>query len=131
MCQVLGELSNFIQSYTIRSIGTITVGAALTNIFRFALNAFSLQGVEFSGNMSNVTNTTSAFGGCYNLERLITPNLTVGIDVSDTSLTGQNLQDWFTSLGTASGSQTLTLPLFTSGEPTAIATGKGYTIAYA
>ena len=91
-----------------------------------------MQGVEFSGEICRTFRVLLLhLEIAYNLERLITPNLTIGIDVSDTSLTGQNLQDWFTSLGTASGSQTITLPLFTSGEPTAIATGKGYTIAYA
>jgi hypothetical protein len=81
--------------------------------------------------LEGVTDTTNTFLENRSLRRLILPNLTIGFDIRATQITGQNLQDLFTSLGTASGAQIITLPTFTTGEDTTTATGKGYTIAYA
>jgi len=120
----------FNDCFNFYKVGTITVDTTLTDISVAVINT-PVQKVEFVGDMSGVTNTSIAFRDCFSLYRLLLPNITVGFDISDTQITGQNLQDLFDSLGTASGSQTITLPNFTSGEPTGIATGKGYTIAYA
>jgi hypothetical protein len=120
----------FANSY-IRECGIITVSTNLTTIQNIFSNCYGLTGVEFSGDMSGVTTVVNAFNNCYSLAKLITPGLTRGLDLRTTQLTGTPLQEFFTSLGTASGSQTITLPTFTIGEDTTIATDKDYIIAYA
>ncbi len=117
--------------YKLYSIGTITVGVSLLNLSLAFFRAFSLKEIIFAGDMSGVNNTNQTFQECNSLRRLILPNITVGFDIRWSQITGQNLQDLFDSIGIANGTQTITLPNFTSGEPTGIATGKGYTIAYA
>jgi hypothetical protein len=123
-----GNLAGFLQQSNVVKIGTINA-PLITNIDNFANNC-PVEELVFT-DCALITGVLTAFIGARNLRKLITPNLTRGLDVRDTQLTGTNLQDWFTSLGTASGSQTITLPTFTIGEPTTIATTKGYTIAYA
>jgi len=124
-------LSNAFESSDINKIGSINVTTSLTSLNRAFTFCYHIRKIVFTGDMSSVTNTNFAFAQCFSLNRLILPNLTMGFDIRDTQITGTNLQDLFTSLGTASGSQTITLPTFTIGEPTTIATGKGFTIAYA
>jgi hypothetical protein len=111
-------------------MGTLTTSSSLTNISQAFYFCKLLNEIELTECVS-ITNTTNAFAGCPALRRLVLPNLTRGFNISETQITGTNLQDLFTSLGTASGAQTITLPTFTTGEDTTIATGKGYTIAYA
>ena len=121
----------FRENYQLKKIGIITLGAACTNLnFCFRLN-YNLTEIIFAGTLSGVTTINQAFFNNYSLRSLILPDITIGFDIRDTQITGQNLQDLFDSIGTADGTQTITLPNFTSGEPTGIATGKGYTIAYA
>jgi hypothetical protein len=143
---------SFMQSSSIRKCGSISIPNVtslsdafrdcpietlsisvnlLQNITRVVLNCLRLSKLEFIGTMANVTTTAQAFNSCISLRRLILPNLSIGFDISATQVSGQNLQDLFISLGNASGSQTITLPTFTIGEPTTVATNKGYIIAYA
>lgn len=121
----------FLSFCQIKKIGTITVTTALVNISQMLRTCRNIREVVFIGDMSGVTNTFNAFENTNSLTRLILPNITVGFDIRASRVTGTNLQDLFTSLGTAAGAQTITLPNFTSAEDTTIATGKGYTIAYA
>ena len=121
----------FTRNHALRKIGTITASASLTDISNFGQSNFSIGKIIFAGTLAGVTNTTQTFLDNRSLRRLILPNLTIGFDIRATQITGTNLQDLFTSLGTASGAQIITLPTFTTGEDTTIATGKGYTIAYA
>lgn len=132
----LGNTNNFLNAMfqsckSLKSIGTINTPASAQNLTSMFAGCRSLYSIVFTGTLSGITTTTNAFLNCTSLRRLITPDLTRGLDLRNTQLTGTNLQDWFTSLGTAVGSQTITLPSFTIGEPTTIATGKGFTIAYA
>jgi hypothetical protein len=127
----VNALQAFFTNTGLQKVGTITVGTNLTNIQQFIPFIYNLRRLVFAGDMSSVTNTTNAFQSAWGLQELILPNLTVGFDIRWSAVSGQELQDLFTSLGTASGAQTITLPNFTIGEPTTIATGKGYTIAYA
>jgi hypothetical protein len=140
MIEEIGDISfNSVTVFTffaltaiqLKKIGTIsgnTISGSMQQAFD---NARQLVTLVFNADMSGVTNTAFTFLNCLSLRRLILPNLTRGFDIRATQITGQNLQDLFTSLGTASGSQTITLPTFTIGEDTSIATTKGYTIAYA
>jgi hypothetical protein len=128
---LVNTLVLFFGSSDLQKAGTITVGTNLTSLDRAFQNVYNLRRLVFAGDMSSVTNTNLTFQNDWGLQELILPNLTVGFDIRWTAVSGQALQDLFTSLGTASGTQTITLPNFTSGEDTSIATGKGYTIAYA
>lgn len=115
----------------LRSLGMQTTSASNTSFASTFSGCGSLTEIIFAGTCSGVTTTTNAFGNCISLRRLILPGLTRGFDIRVTQITGTNLQDLFTSLGTAAGAQTITLSLFTIGQDTSIATVKGYTIAYA
>ncbi len=85
---------------------------------------------------SKVTSATSMFGStaantqATSLERLILPGMTRGFNLINTNMGAPALNDFFHSLGTASGSQTINI----RGAPGAatcdksIATTKGWTI---
>ena len=81
-------------------------------------------------NCGNITATTNAFNLCPNLEELELFGMTQGFSVANCRMTAQALNDLFTSLGTASGSQTIIV----TGNPgastcdTTIATTKGFTV---
>jgi len=126
----INSLFFFFALSDLRKVGTITVGTNLTTIRLLADDCYNVRKLIFAGDMSSVTNTANAFDNTWNLQELILPLMQVGFDISDTAMSGTPLQDLFTSLGNANGAQTITLPNFTSGESTTIATNKGYTIAY-
>ena len=95
----------------------------------------SLVEVELT-DCSKVTNATTMFGTlatstqATSLERLILPGMTRGFNLINTNMGASALNDFFHSLGTASGSQTIDI----TGAPGAaecdksIATTKGWTI---
>jgi hypothetical protein len=126
----VGNTNRMFLNSRIRKVGTIQVSSALTSIFRMFFFV-TLEEIIFTGDMSGVTNTGGAFDINSALKRLLMPLMSVGFDISDSSISGTPLQDLFTSLGNANGAQTITLPNFTIGQSTTIATNKGYTIAYA
>lgn len=95
------DLTSFFQGcFILNSIGTINVNNA-TTINSMFNSCYSLGEIIFTGSLSLVTVTTNAFAVCRALRRLIIPGLRVGFDIRATQITGQNLQDLFTSLGTA------------------------------
>lgn len=81
-------------------------------------------------NCALITITTNAFNACFNLSTLLLNGITVGFSIANGNLTDTALNDLFTSLGTASGSQTIIV----TGNPgaatcdTTIATAKGFTV---
>jgi hypothetical protein len=101
-----------------------------TSFSNFANNCISLESLVVN-NANFITNTGNMILNCYSLSELILNGITIGFNAANTALTPQSLQDLFTSLGTANGSQTITLPTRLNTEPTTVATGKGWTIAYA
>jgi hypothetical protein len=149
-CRVLEQvgavnfaLATTLQSYisgcsALTKVGLIT--APLNqNLSSFANECYSLEELIFS-DCAAVTNTTSMVANCTSLVNLVTPNLTRGVNVSDTSLGLTGMSNFANSLGVASGAQTVTVTstpfgaLLTALDPTAVAiaavmTGKGYTIA--
>lgn len=118
-----------------------TVGAALIegigiidapNATRidYALRGCKMTDVEFT-DLSNCTIANNLFGNSAgNVKRLITPNLTVSLDARENNLDATAINDWFTSLGTAAGTQTVNV----SDNPgsatcdTTIATAKGWIV---
>lgn len=78
----------------------------------------------------NITTTSKPFHNCFWLEELILPGCETGFDITNSSMGATAIDALFTSLGTANGSQTITV----TGNPgaasctTSIATDKGYTV---
>jgi hypothetical protein len=81
-------------------------------------------------NPTNISSNSGAFRFMRNLEELIVPNLERGFNIDNSNMGATALDAMFTSLGTANGSQTITI----TGNPgaatctTSIATAKGFTI---
>lgn len=79
---------------------------------------------------SSVTTTTDVFANTGNIHKLIMPGLTVGIDASYNKLKESAINEFFTSLGTANGSQTIDVS-FNPGAATcdvSIASNKGFSV---
>ena len=114
-------------AYYLEEIGLID--APFTRYDYGFSNCVNLRKVIFQ-DFSTVTNTLNMFLTTGNLGKLITPGCTIGIDITNNSMTASSLDDWFTSLGTANGAQTITI----TGNPgastcdTTIATNKGFTV---
>ena len=78
----------------------------------------------------NITTTSKPFHNCFWLEELILPGCETGFDITNSNMGATAIDALFTSLGTANGSQTITV----IGNPgsgscdTSIATDKGYTV---
>ena len=119
----------FTGNYAIIKINSVDISSS-TTISHVCAYSPTLTEVHFIG-CSNVTVTTNAFIGCNGLEKLTLNGLTVGISLANCSMGAEAINDLFTSLGTASGSQTITV----TGNPgagtcnTTIATAKGWTVA--
>jgi hypothetical protein len=91
-------------------------------------------------NAAACTNASGMITDCYSLQVLDMPNLTRGVNFSTTAIGNYGMNIFATSLGTASGAQTITITgtpfgaLVTASDATALAirlvmTTKGYTIA--
>lgn len=111
----------------------------LTIIDRAFDGCIKLREVSFT-DCSSVTNTFLTFRDCYSLYFLVMNGLTVGVDLSDTNLGNYGMNLFANSIGTANGSQTITVTgtpfgsLVSASDATALTiqsvmTGKGYTIA--
>lgn len=109
--------------------------SSVTNMTFMFRRCSSLVEVELT-DCSKVTNTSDMFGShigstqATSLERLILPGMTRGFSLRNTNMGASALNDFFDSLGTASGSQIINI----TGAPGAaacdksIATAKGWTI---
>lgn len=122
-------VNSFITCVNLRGTINITTSPLLTSINGVASGCILLDGLIIS-NCTNVTGTVNAVINCKSLKTLILNGLRVGIVLSGCQLSADALNDFFTSLGTAAGAQTLVV----TGNPgaatcnTSIATGKGYTV---
>jgi hypothetical protein len=122
----------FYQAYNLHTIGVINAPNC-TYINAMFNNCNSLKEIIFT-DCSNITSVSTGSGGsffqCYSLSKLIMPGMTRGFTISGCNMTAQALNDLFTSLGTASGSQTIIV----TGNPgaatcdTTIATAKGFSV---
>jgi hypothetical protein len=128
----------FLNNYVIKSIGLITANSC-TILEGFAFNCNALIAIRFA-NCANVTNTSQMIQNCYSLQVLDMPNLTRGVNFTNTSMGNYGMNIFANGIGTASGAQTITITgtpfgaLVTAADATALAiravmTGKGYTIA--
>ena len=103
--------------------------SAVTSAYQMFYGCSSLQSVTLD--TSAVTSTSSMFSGCSSLQSVILTGLTRGVSVAYASLSSTALDALYTSLGTAAGSQTITVSgnYGTTGDDPSIATGKGWTIS--
>jgi len=124
------ESTNFAFNADVNILGTVTLTD--TN-FQRAFQNCTTKKLIFASLPSQPTNTT-ANGGCFyglmNLEEMILPGFELGFTIENSNMGATALDALFTSLGTASGTQTITI----TGNPgagsctTSIATLKGYTV---
>lgn len=128
----------FANNFALKSVGLLTLPACTNFSYAFYL-CYSLVSVRVA-NAANCTNTTGMLTNCYSLQVLDMPNLTRGVNFTNTAIGNYGMNIFATSLGTASGAQTITITgtpfgvLVTAADATALAiravmTGKGYTIA--
>jgi surface protein len=109
---------------SVPSFNTVNV----TNMSQMFVGAISIYEVEL--NMSSVTTTTQIFLNAFSIQRFIATGLTRGIAINANLLSATEINNFFTSLGTASGIQTIVV----TGNPGAstcdvtIATAKGFIV---
>lgn len=95
---------------------------------RMFYEATNLESVYFA-DASKITDTGLMFAFCANIKKCILTGITIGFVITG-RMSSDALNDMFTALGTASGSQTITV----TGNPgadtcdTSIATAKGFTV---
>ena len=128
----------------LKSIGLITMPLATDYSYMF-VSSPSLNAIRFS-NSAACTTTTGMIQNCFSLQVLHMPNLTRGVNFTNTSMGNYGMNIFasgngvLNGVGTASGAQTITITgtpfgaLVTAADATAVAialvlTGKGYTIA--
>ena len=124
------ESTSLCHNADINILGTVTLTD--TN-FQRAFQNCTTKKLIFASLPSQPTNMASN-GGCFlgmvNLEEMIVPGLQNGFTIANSNMGATALDAMFTSLGTANGTQTITI----TGNPgaatatTSIATAKGFTI---
>ena len=121
-----------------KSIGLLTLPLCSDYSYAFT-GCNALNAIRFANSVA-CTNTTGMITNCFSLQVLDMPNLTRGVNFSNTAIGNYGMNIFATSLGTASGAQTITITgtpfgvLVTAADATALAIraviiGKGYTIA--
>jgi hypothetical protein len=126
-------LQNFqFENFALESIGTITTSGSLTSINNAFYDCKNVKSINIT-NCANVTTVGSAFLNCNSLESLILTGLTRGFTVDDCNMSATAINALFTSLGTASGAQTINVRRNPGSATcnTSIATAKGFTVVIA
>ena len=114
-CRVLQSIPLFVTS-------TLTNSTSMFNVCQ-SLVSVSINGIA-------LTTTTTMFTSCTSMQKIVLSGLSRGVSLLNCQLSATALNDFFTSLGTASGSQTIIV----TGNPgastcdTTIATSKGFTV---
>jgi hypothetical protein len=99
----------FINNFSLKKIGTITIGGTAVNITSMFQNCYSLEEIVFT-DCSNVTTLASTtFATCVSLRRLVLPGLRFSVVTPVGSLQRDAILELLTSLGTASTIQNVTL----------------------
>lgn len=126
-------LANFqFSNFALEEIGVITTSGSLTSINNSFYDCRLIQDIEIT-NCSNVVTVGSAFLNCNSLTRLILTGMTRGFTVDDCNMSATSINALFTSLGTASGAQTINVRRNAGSATcnTSIATAKGFTVVIA
>ena len=114
---------------SLHTVGNITTSSSLTNIANTFIYCVMLDAINIS-DCSGITSTSNTFLYNYSLTSCILTGLTVGITVKDNKMDATALDALMTSLGTASGAQTLDISgcVGSATCDTSIATTKGWTV---
>jgi hypothetical protein len=125
-------VSMFSGCINLESVVTITITSVCTSMASLGDNAKKCRGFIIS-NCSGITTTTSAFNGMVSMETLILTGMTRGFTIDDCNMSATAIDALFTSLGTASGAQTINVRRNPGSATctTSIATSKGYTVVIA
>lgn len=120
----------FQECRSLRKIGTITSTSALTTINSTFRLCNKLEDVNIT-DCSGVTDAGSAFIFTPGIKNVTLTGLTRAIDLSGNDMDATAIDALFTSLGTASGAQTVTVTNNPGASTctTSIATSKGWTVA--
>ena len=116
--------------YGCSSLQSVTLDTgAVVDAFQMFYGCPSLQSVTLD--TGAVTNASQMFYNCSSLQSVILTGLTRGVSVAYASLSPAALDALYTSLGTAAGSQTITVSgnYGTTGDDPSIATSKGFTVS--
>jgi len=131
-------------NFAMKSIGLLTLPACTD--YSYAFNTcYALTAIRVA-NAAACTSTTGMISNCLSLQVFHAPNITRGVNFTNTSMGNYGMNIFasgngvLNGVGTASGAQTITITgtpfgaLVTALDPTAVAialvlTGKGYTIA--
>jgi hypothetical protein len=116
----------------LESVVNITMSSSCTNISALGAGSKKCRGFVIS-NCSGITTTTSAFSEMVSMETLILTGLRRGFTIDDCNMSATAIDDLFTSLGNAVGSQTINVRRNPGSATctTSIATSKGYTVVIA
>jgi hypothetical protein len=91
-------ISMFINNFSLKKIGTITIGGTAVNITSMFQNCYSLEEIVFT-DCSNVTTLASTtFATCVSLRRLVLPGLRFSVVTPVGSLQRTALVELFNSL---------------------------------
>lgn len=114
----------------IQITGNVTItSSSLRRMFQNCTTR-KLHIISMPSTPTNMATNGGAFTGMYNLEDFLLTGCQIGFDITGSNMSATALNALFTSLGTASGSQTITV----TGNPgaatcnTSIATTKGFTV---
>ena len=116
--------------YGCSSLQSVTLDTgAVVDASQMFYNCSSLQSVTLD--TGAVTNASQMLYGCPSLQSVVLTGLTRGVSVANASLSSTALDALYTSLGTAAGSQTITVSgnYGTTGDDPSIATSKGWTVS--
>ena len=116
--------------YNCSSLQSVTLDTgAVTSASYMFYNCYSLQSVTLD--TGAVVDASQMFSGCSSLQSVVLTGLTRGVSVANASLSSTALDALYTSLGTAAGSQTITVSgnYGTTGDDPSIATAKGFTVS--
>jgi hypothetical protein len=122
--------STYQMFYGCWSLQSVTLDtSAVTSTSEMFASCWSLQSVTLD--TSAVTDTSWMFYNCSSLQSVTLTGLTRGVSVANASLSSTALDALYTSLGTAAGSQTITVSgnYGTTGDDPSIATAKAWTVS--
>lgn len=129
----VANLVDFISNcVNLESVVTITITSACTNLTNLGIGNKKCRGFII-GSCAGVTSATNAFLFMTSMEILILTGMTRGFTIDDCNMSATAIDALFTSLGTASGAQTINVrrnPGSATCTPS-IATAKGFTVVIA
>lgn len=122
-------VSMFLNCLNLENVVNITITSTCTSLTQLGVNARKCKGFVI-GTCSGVTSATNAFANMVSMETLILTEMTSGFVIDDCNMSATAIDALFTSLGTASGSQTISVKRNPGSATctTSIATSKGYTV---